>query len=204
MNLDSSVDRSLGVRLQALLALGLLLLAIAVVAGVALVPLWQTAERYDEAIAGVQQRLAVERRIAAAGAGLEPLLAEFERGYASDARYLKGASQTLASAELQGIVKRAIVSKRGQILSTQIVDPAREQHPEPVTLGVSMRATLEQAVEIFYLLETGNPHLFVEKVEVRRRGYVQAIARHSRAAPAGPATLDVQFQVSGYLRGDAG
>jgi general secretion pathway protein M len=195
---------SIGVRLQALLALGLLLLAVAAVAGVALVPLWQTSERYDEAIADVQQRLAVARRVAAAGAGLEPLLAEFERGHASDARYLKSASQTLASAELQGIVNRAIVSKRGQILSTQIVDAAREQRPEQVTLGVSMRATLEQAVEIFYLLETGNPHLFIENVDVRRRAYVGAIGRHSSAAPAGPTPLDVQFEVSGYLRGEAG
>ena len=190
--------------MQALLALGLLLLAIAAVAGVALVPLWQTAKRYDEAISGVQQRLAVERRIAAAGAGLEPLLAEFERGYASDARYLKSASQTLASAELQGIVKRAIVSKRGQILSTQIVDPEREQRPERVTLGVTMRATLEQAVEIFYLLETGNPNLFIENVDLRRRANVRASIKRSPVAQAGPTLLDVQFELSGYLRGAAG
>lgn len=198
------MKHSIGVRPQALLALGLLLLVVAAVAGVALVPLWQTAERYDEAIAGVQQRLAVARRTAAAGAGLEPILAEFERVYASDARYLQSASQTLASAELQGIVKRAILSKRGQILSTQIVDPDREQPAGSVTLGVSMRATLEQAVEIFYLLETGNPHLFIENVDVRRRAYVSAGGRYRAAAPAGSDLLDVQFELSGYLRGEAG
>jgi general secretion pathway protein M len=179
-----------------------LLLALAAVAGVTLVPLWQTSQRYDEAIAEMQQRLAIQRRIAASGAGLEPRLAQLERGYASDARYLKSPSQTLASAELQGIAKRAILSKRGEILSTQIVGSEREQRAERVTLSVTMRATLEETVAIFYLLETGRPLLFIDNVNIRNRSYIRPNVRSAKASPL--ATLDVQFELSGYLRGGAG
>jgi hypothetical protein len=63
-----------------------------------------------------------------------------------------------------------------------------------------MRATLAQTVEILYLLETGNPYLFIDSVSIRSR----ASLHHSinRAAPAlRPPSLDVQFELSGYLRG---
>jgi general secretion pathway protein M len=195
------MTQALAARLQPPLALGLLLLAAAAVGAVTLLPLWQVAQGYDEAITGMQQRLATQRRIADAGAGLEPRLAQLERGYASDARYLKSVSQTLASAELQGIVKRAILSKRGEILSTQIVgSEGKEGRADRVTLSVTMRATLEQTVGIFYLLETSNPYLFIDNVSVRSRAYPR---RTAGTATVPPPPLDVQFEASGYLRGGA-
>ena len=197
------MKQSLGVPLQPLLSLCLLLLTLAAVAGVTLVPLWQTAERYDETIAGMKQRLATQRRIAAAGAGLEPRLAQLERGYASDTRYLNSTSQSLASAELQGIVKRAILSKRGEILSTQIVGAEREGRAERVTLGVKMRATLKQAVDILYLLETGNPYLFIDNMSARSRATSRLKTSRAAAAAVSAQPLDVEFELTGYLRGGA-
>jgi general secretion pathway protein M len=185
------------------LALSVLLLALATVASVTFVPLRQTSERYEEAIAELRQRLADQHRMAAAGAALRPRLAEIERGLAGDARYLRSASQTLAAAELQGIVKRVILSKRGEILSTQIVSTAPEGRAQRVTLGVTMRATLGQTVQIFYLLETGDPYLFIDNLSIRSRSIPRSrtAAAAALAATVSPLSLDVELELTGYLRG---
>jgi hypothetical protein len=46
--------------------------------------------------------------------------------------------------------------------------------------------------------------LFIEHVDVRRRAYVSAGGGYRAEARAGPDLLDVQFELSGYLRGEAG
>jgi general secretion pathway protein M len=185
-------------RLQPVLALGLLLAVLAAVAALAILPIRQAYDGYDAAIAAAQQRLAVQRGVAAATAGLEPRLAQLERGYATDASYLKSTSRTLAAAELQGIVKRAILAGRGEVLSTQIVNEGGDNPGRGVTLAVKMRATVEQTVGIFYRLETGQPLLFIDDVQLR----TQVVRlRRPDAQPAAP-PLDVQFELTGFLRGD--
>jgi hypothetical protein len=190
----------LGERLHPWLALGLLLLALAAVAAATLVPLWQAHAHYDAAIAAAEERLAVQRRVAAAGAGLAPRLAQLRRGYASDASYLKSTSRTLAAAELQGIVKRVILSQRAEVLSTEIVGARDDTPAERVQIVVTMRATLEQIVAVLHRFETGQPLLFIDDLRMR----TQLIRRRNpNAQPTAPPQLDVQFELSGYLRGDA-
>jgi general secretion pathway protein M len=186
-------------RLQPWLALGLLLLVIGAVAAIAVLPVWRASARYDAAIAAAEQRLAVQRRVAATGAGLEARLAQLRRGYTSDASYLRSTSRTLAAAELQGIVKRAILAGRGEILSTEIVGAGADTPAGQVTLAVTMRATLEQIVAILHRLETGQPLFFIDHLRMR----TQVVRRRNpNARPTAAPLLDVQFELSGYLRGD--
>jgi general secretion pathway protein M len=184
--------------LQPVLSLALLALALAAVGAVTIVPLRQAYKGYDAAIAAAQQRLALQRRVAAGAAGLEPRLAQLERGYASDASYLKSTSRTLAAAELQGIVKRAILAGRGEVLSTQVVNEGGDNPGRAVTLAVKMRATIEQTVAILYRLETGQPLFFIDDLQLR----TQVVRlRRPGAQPVDP-PLDVQFELTGFLRGD--
>jgi hypothetical protein len=186
-------------RLRPWLALGLLLLMTAAVAVITVVPLWQANARLDAAIAAAEQRLAVQRRVAATGAGLEPRLAQLRQGYASDASYLRSTSRTLAAAELQAIAKRVILSQRGEVLSTEITGARDDSPAEQVQLVVTMRATLEQTVAILHRFETGQPLLFIDDLRMR----TQVVRRlNPNAQPKAPPQLDVQFELSGYLRGD--
>jgi general secretion pathway protein M len=184
-------------RLQPWLALGLLLLVVGAVAAIAVLPLWRVSGAYDSAIATAEQRLAVQRRVAATGAGLELRLAQLRRGYTSDASYLSSATRTLAAAELQGIVKRAILAERGEILSTEIVGTGADTPAEQVTLAVTLRATLEQTIAVLHRLETGRPLLFIGNLRMR----TQVVRRRNPdAQPVSSPALDVQFELSGYLR----
>lgn len=168
--------------------------------GSTLVPVWLLAGRYDGEIELAERRLAAQRRLAAEGAGLEPKLEALMRRRDSDRRYLSSSSEALAGAELQSIVKRRVLPSGGQVLSTQILGSQPEEGFTRVTLKLKMRATLEKLVEIFYALETSTPYLFLDNVSVRYRGGV----RRSGAAAALPAQpLDVDLELSGYMRGEA-
>jgi general secretion pathway protein M len=185
-------------RYAPLLALAILVALVATVAGLTLWPLWRTAQDDKQTIATLEQRLLVQRRIAAESAELQPRLQEIEKGYASDAHYLKSASQTLAGAEIQEIVKRAILAKHGELLSSQIVRSEPQRRAQRVTLGIALRASLEQIVQILYALETGKPLLFIDTASFRIR--TAPTARMGAATPAPAQLLDVQIQLSGYFR----
>jgi len=183
-----------------LFALLLLLGAVAGVVAFTLVPLWQMNQRLDVRMADLQQRLAIQRRIADGSTGLQPRLEHLERADAGDTRFLKSASGALAGAELQGMVKKVILSNGGSILSTQIASTERDGRFMRVVLRVKMRAALEQTVEIFFALETGGTYLFLDNVSLLSR----SAPRRSPTPVAVPvAPLEVEFDLFGYLRDDA-
>jgi len=182
-----------------LLALLLLLLAVAAVAGATLVPVWLLARGYDAEISLAERRLAAQRRLAAVGAGLEPEVEGLKRRGENDRRYLRSTSEALAGAELQGIVRRIVPPRGGEVLSTQLVGSQQEEGFTRATLKLKMRATLEQLVEIFYALETGTPYLFLDNVSVRARGGIRFYGSGTRV-PSEP--LEVELELSGYMRGE--
>jgi hypothetical protein len=178
------------------LALGILLALVAALAGLTVAPLWRMTQGYNQALAELEQRLLAQRRVAAGAAGLQTRLQELEQGFARDGHYLKSTTQTLAAAEIQEVTKKAILSKRGQVLSSQIVSVAPERGAQRVILSVSLRASLEQIVQIFHLLETGDPYLFIDSASIRARA---APVRRVPAAQLPPQPLDVQLQLTGYF-----
>jgi hypothetical protein len=183
-----------------LVALCILLGAVGGAVAFTLIPLWQLNQRLDARIADAQQRLAIQRRTADRSAGLQPRLEQLKRADASDTRFLKSPSGALAGAELQGLVKKVILSNGGSILSTQIARTERDGPFTRVVLRVKMRAALEQTVEIFFALETGGTYLFLNNLSLTSR----SAPRRSRTAAAVPVPpLEVEFDLSGYLRGDA-
>jgi len=186
-----------------LLALLILFGVVAVAGAFTLVPLWQLNQRLDARMAETQQNLAIQRRIARASAGLQPIMEQLERADVADTRYLKSSSEALAGAQLQDMVKKAIVSKGGSILSTQIVSAEQDGRFRRVVLRVKMRAALEQTVEIFFALETSATYLFLDNVSLTSRSNLRR-SPTPEATPEAvtPVPLEVEFDLSGYLRGD--
>jgi hypothetical protein len=182
-----------------LLALLILFGVVAVAGAFTLVPLWQLNQRLDARMAETQQNLAIQRRIARASAGLQPIMEQLERADVADTRYLKSSSEALAGAQLQDMVKKAIVSKGGSILSTQIVSAEQDGRFRRVVLRVKMRAALEQTVEIFFALETSATYLFLDNVSLTSRSNLR---RSPTPEAVTPVPLEVEFDLSGYLRGD--
>jgi hypothetical protein len=180
-----------------LIALAILLALLVAVGALTVAPLWRLIQGYNQDLAELEQRLLIQRRVAAGAAGLQSRLQELEGGFARDGHYLKSTSQTLAAAEIQDLTKRAILSKRGQVLSSQIVGVEPERGAQRVTLGVTLRASLAQVVQIFHLLETGDPFLFIDSANIRARN-LPLVSGIPGAQPP-PQPLDVQIQLSGYF-----
>lgn len=183
---------SLTQRQRQLLALGILALVVAVVFTLAVAPLWAVNRHYAETIDGLEGRLEVLQRTAAAGEGLQSQHARLKRSLAGSRHYLKSASEALATADLQGIVKRIAVSKGMEVLSTQILPASEESEFTRVALKVRMRGILDNLVKVFHALETGQPYLFLDNVSVRTLG------RGRRNVATGQA-LDVDFNLIGYM-----
>jgi general secretion pathway protein M len=107
----------------------------------------------------------------------------------------------LAAAEIQQLIKGIIVPTDGEILSTQIINKKSDEPIQQITLKVRLRGNLSSLVTILYKIETGNPYLFIENLNIRSRIISRRRVRN-REIEKTPTVLDVQFDVSGYIRGD--
>lgn len=186
---------------RALALLILVLLLVGIVA-VAVVPVWTANEHYTDRVSYMESRLEILKRSVGIGASLKAEFDQLKHLQATDVHYLKSNSDALGAAELQRIVKRVVTPKGGAIISTQILPPKQEQGATRVTLRVRMKGSLEILVSVFHTLETGNPYLFLDNVSIRGRAVSRRrVAAKASGAGGKPPDLDVDFELSGYMRG---
>ena len=177
-----------------LLALAILVLALGVVFSVSVLPVLLANQHYRETIASLESRLQKLQRAAAVGDSLQPQYEQLKRWQTSDAQYLKSNSAALAAAELQRLVKRVMVAKNAQVVSTQILTTRAEEGFDRVSLKVRLRGELENIVQAFHVLETGEPFVFLDNVSVRAsRG------RRVRGKVTTAQTLDVDMELIAYM-----
>ena len=106
----------------------------------------------------------------------------------------KSNSAALAAAELQRLVKRIIVSKNAEVVSTQILTTRQEEGFDRVALKVRIRGELENIIQAFYVIETGEPFVFMDNVSVRAsRG------RRVRGQAPTLQKLDIDMELIGYM-----
>ena len=181
-------------RQRRLLALAILLLALALVFSITVLPVLLANQHYRDTIAGLEGRLQQLQRAAAIGDTLQPQYEQLKRWKTSDAQYLKSNSAALAAAELQRLVKRIIVSKNAEVVSTQILTTRQEEGFDRVALKVRIRGELENIIQAFYVIETGEPFVFMDNVSVRAsRG------RRIRGQAPTLQTLDIDMELIGYM-----
>lgn len=192
-------------RLRRLLAVGLLLALLAVLAGGLLLPLlarWNAAGERREQLQG---QLEVYRRMAA---GLPEQQARLERlrGAAPPAALTLGETRpALAGADLQQRVGQLVSQSGGQLVSTQILERGDPAAALPaVTLKVQMRGETEQLVRLLHALAYSRPLLVVDNLLVlaNPRLDMQRIYSGSER-PVLPA-LDVTFEVTAFMAGRSG
>lgn len=149
-------------------------------------PLLEAHRGYDESIALLGRSLEHQRLIAQTELRIRQAIAERKRMDVARHHYLAERSATLASAELQGIVKRAIAQGTGELLSMQVVSAPQHDALREVTLRVRMRGDVGALQRMLHALEGGLPILFVNQLSID--------------AAAGGELL-VSFDVSGQMRG---
>lgn len=183
---------SLTERQRQILALAILVLAMTIVVMLTIAPLWVLNRHYLDTIDGLEGRVAVLERSAAAGNGLRSQHQQLQHSPGSDRHYLKSTTEALAAADLQGIIKRIAGPHGMEVLSTQIMPVTEESGFTRVALKVRMRGMLDGMIRVFYALETGQPYLFLENVSIRSR-------IHRRSNRDASQVLDVDFNLIGYM-----
>lgn len=176
-------------------AVALLLLAVALLIGLFAVPTLLLNSRYDRYIEDYTDRLQRYRRISAQRPAIEEattvVLRQDGRKY-----YLRGATPTLAVAELQTLVTRIIESHKGRILTSQPL-PDKDEPGTPgalkVTIQVQLAASIIPLQLILHAIETQVPYLFIEKAIVS-----SSTGRAYKPEPGIQPEFSVNLTISGY------
>jgi general secretion pathway protein M len=174
------------------------LLLVSVIAAIylwAVEPLLAAYNRTDEAI--VEARTMVERfdRLGAARAKLMQQAEILDKGANTTVYYLTGGTDAVAAAALQEQVKSLIESSGGTVGSMQTLPTRQEQRLQRVALRLQMTATMPSLSQVLYALETREPLLFLDNLDIqgRLRQLPQA------GVPEQEPVLTIGFEVYGYL-----
>lgn len=184
------------------LTAALLLALLALLIGAIAIPAWSMNRHYDALISGMSDQLAIYKRVATHSDAYQAEYQQLVRLQQLDKRYLQGATESLATAELQRTVKQVVAGGKGDIISTQVMPTTEQEGFKRVAIRTRMKSTLEDMVAIFHALESGKPYLFIDDVTIRSRPVSRRRLPAYKALDQTLSILDIDFRLSGYLRGE--
>jgi general secretion pathway protein M len=119
-----------------------------------------------------------------------------EQGYFNS----KGTS-ALASAEMQEVIKKAIVDAGGQLSSTQALPLSTKDEFSRITVRVRMTGNSNVLRAVLYKIETSTPLIIVDQIDIRpMRG-----RRNRKTRQIEPSNeLNVNFQAVSFMRKQPG
>ena len=116
--------------------------------------------------------------------------------YKEEEIYLSSEKLALASAEIQQILKRVADKSGSELLSSQ---PILSESEDQGKVGVQLRAraNIFGLRKLLHGLEAGIPRLFINEISVNRGS--RAVFRFNNTESTNE-TLDIQMQVFGYMK----
>lgn len=130
----------------------------------------------------------------AGGDELEAEIAALTSKIAQSGLYVRAETEALAGAAVQERLERLLGADGGELRSVQSLPSAEEDGLTRVGIRVIMTGSYETFVRVLHAVETGEPALFVESLEINR------VAR--RLAASTDKTSDrmtMMFELVGYL-----
>lgn len=176
-----------------LVASGLLFILLALLTQLALLPAWRYYRALDEEIETTRERLVRFQRLADRLPALERRARSGSGDEALRPYLLQGRNPALAGAELQRRLKGVVSSHQGRLLSMRILKPQADGPFERIAVNARVQITLPGLQALLYELETGQPLLFVDSLNLIMR---RTRARRGAASPR----LEAQLTLYG-LRG---
>jgi general secretion pathway protein M len=180
------------------LALGLFVVAVSIAVAAMCWPWLATHSAQAAELEHKQRQIAVYRGLAASEGSMQQQLTALQRRNPAAGFYVTGDTPALASARMQQYVRQVVDQNGGELISTQVA--ASDESTGNVTrLSVHLRADIGALPQILYMLESGKPLLVLDDMTIS--------ARLVRAVSAGSpprVSLDMNFDVTGYLQEDAG
>ena len=180
------------------LAIGLLVVAVALVLAALLAPVLLLHKHYDDAIETWSTRLATYRRVAAQAPALRSALDVMRT---KDARrfFLRNTAPNLAGAELQELVKSTIEQAGGRITTSQSPAPRDDGGFRQIVANVQFFATTPNLQRILHALETKEPLLVIDNITIRPTNAFRGF----KPAPGQEPEVNVQLDVSAWAPPEA-
>ena len=148
----------------------------------------------------LREQLGRFEAVAAQREPTEEKLKEIREGREDSSLFLTGADFNEAAAAMSDRLSGMVQTQADddcQIVSRQPVRPRVQERYVRVTVNVRMRCRAEDMLKILHRLESATPMVMVDDLNVVRP---RARSRANRNQPAVADTLDIRFNMSGYLR----
>ncbi|WP_020563576.1 type II secretion system protein GspM [Methylosarcina fibrata] len=184
-------------QMQRWLAVGLL---VALILLIGLAVLWPTVGKWmelnEEKLSLARQLKQYERILAGKDAVVESMNSVkkeiLEQGYFNSQQTV-----SLASAELQEFVKKAIIDAGGQLSSTQALPVINKEKFSLITVSVRMTGNIEVLRGVLHRLETSTPLVVINELDIRPMRNIRN--RRTRQIEASN-ELNVNFQAVSFMR----
>lgn len=183
--------------LRRILALAILIAALALIWGVAVVPLQNRFEQYSESISQSRALLARHNQIIASKDVLQANIERIKQSRILKNGFFQARSTEIATADIQKIVKNAVEKSGATLVSVQVLPPEMEKGFQKIGVRVRMSGQINSLQSTLYVLETSWPLLFIDELDVRVRTS-RRTRRRQRADEDGH--LRIHFDATGYLR----
>lgn len=177
-------------RQRRLVAVGVLVLVVALLAGLVWLPIAHL-ERQGAALAAGQGRVEELRARIPVRDDLLARLRELEQSGNLEEALLAGSTPAVAAAQLQGDLSSLVAAMGGEVVTVQILEP--EETPPFVRVGLRLTMTGDTATmrDLLYAIETRNPVLIVSGMNL-------AASDPEAADTAADPELNASFEVYGY------
>ena len=152
-----------------LVALGLLLIPLILLAHYVLTPLVASLVSRGDDLATTREEIVRYQRLISQMPALRDAVERLERTRPLAAYLLQGGNRALAAAGLQRNLQQAAQEHGVTILSLRVKNPATDGPLERIAVEARLRAGTRELRDLLYFIETTTPYLFVEDLSINAR-----------------------------------
>lgn len=175
------------------LALGLLAIALGALWLLVATPIIDAFASQAREREQVQALLLQYRSVATQRPLLERRAEELAQAGSANVAYLGAVSDGVAGATVQRLLKQALDRAGAELQSTLVLPVRPDDSFRRIGIRVQMTGTIEVLRKALHLIETGQPALFIDGLEIRTRQN----PRSANGKPVEDRTLEVRLDVHG-------
>ena len=174
------------------LAIGLLILFLAIGGLLLFIPVNMLHRHYDQSLDSMADYLGRYRHVIATHAEVQSALDQVKNKNGRQ-HFLKNTGAALAASEIQETAKSLIEVNGGKLVSMQVVPFKDDGGYRRVTVNVQFISNMSTLRKTLYAVETVQPYLLLDNVSIRSQANTL-----NKGAPVTEPELIAQFDVSGY------
>lgn len=136
-----------------------------------LLPVYISLVNGEEEIIRLHNKLKINQRILSTKSAIESQLLADKKNPPGKDFYLKSTVESLALAELQGIVKQSVKKSGGILISTYTIKNKEDENStiRKITIKIEIHGTIEILQKIFLFLELRKPILILDQLQIKKR-----------------------------------